>query len=84
MLTPNPAEPSPWGSPQTEESLIIPLKGDKGDNPSSYTFWKTFFEKLTPFLKSFVTKISRSIKMNGGKVLRLGGHINMSPSSKII
>jgi hypothetical protein len=26
----------------------------------------------------------RSIKMNGGKVLRLGGHINMSLRSKII
>jgi hypothetical protein len=38
MLTANPVEPSPKGPPQTGESLIIPLKGDMGDNPSSYPF----------------------------------------------
>jgi hypothetical protein len=42
---------------QTRESLIIPLKGNKGDKPSSYSLWKIFsFEKLTPFLKSFCNK----------------------------
>jgi hypothetical protein len=36
------------------------------------------------FSNLFVTKMLRSIKMNCGKVLRLGCHINMSLSSKII
>jgi hypothetical protein len=38
MLTPNPAEPSPYGPPQIGESLIVSPKGDKGDNLLSYPF----------------------------------------------
>jgi hypothetical protein len=39
VLTPNPVEPNTLRPfPKPGESLIIPLKGDKGDNPSSYTF----------------------------------------------
>ena len=50
-LRPSPKPGSPWSSL---------LKGDKGENPSSYTFWKAFsFENSHPFLKSFVTNILR-------------------------
>jgi hypothetical protein len=64
-LRPSPKPGSPWSSI---------LKGDKSENPSSYTILKSiFFWKLTPFLKSFVTNISR---IDCGK--RLGGHTNLS------
>jgi hypothetical protein len=41
-------------------------------------------KNLHLFSNHFVTKMSRSIKMKCGKVLRLGDHFNMSLSSKII
>jgi hypothetical protein len=48
-------------------------------------FGKHFLLKTHTFSQIiFVTKMSRSINMNCGKVLRLDGHINMSLSSKII
>jgi hypothetical protein len=58
---------------QTRESPIIPLKGDKGDNPSSYPFWKTFyFEKLTPFLKSFCNKNVKEYKDESRQSSKVG------------
>jgi hypothetical protein len=55
------------------------------DNRSPFFFENKFLLKNSHlFSNNFVIKMSRSIKKNCGKVLRLGGHINMSLSSKII
>jgi hypothetical protein len=63
-LRPSPKPGSPWSSL---------LKGDKGENPSSYTFWKAFSFKTHTFSQIICNKY---IKIDCGK--RLGGHNNLS------
>jgi hypothetical protein len=83
MLTPNPAEPiSLWALPHQGVSTI-PFMVVTVITVHPFLN-QVYFAKLTPFSNHFVTKIVRSIWFICDNVLRLGCHIIMSLSSKIM
>jgi hypothetical protein len=73
LLTPNPAEPTPEAPPLNQGVPDHPYSNVIKVKTLHHTYFEKHFFKLTPFLKSYVTNISR---IDCGK--RLGGHNNLS------